>query len=159
MRVITGLYKGRLLKAPKLGGVRPTQDRIKESAFEVLNPYMADIDVLELFAGSGSLGIEALSRGAKSVTFVEREPLCVKAIGENLDNLGIYCPSAVIIKSDVFKAIKHFNNQGAKFGIIIADPHIYETQKYLFDFMWEKADTIQAANRSSEASTDLSNAA
>lgn len=122
MRVIAGLYKGRILKAPKLDNVRPTQDRIKEAMFDIIKPYIVGSDVLELFSGTGSLGIEALSRGANTVTFVERQPLCLKTIEENLDLLGINTPEASIVRKDVFKAIKDFAEKGKKFGIIIADP-------------------------------------
>ena len=122
MRVIAGLYKGRILKAPKLDYVRPTQDRIKESMFEIIKPYLVGAYVLELFAGTGSLGIEALSRGAKTVTFVERDSLCLKTIDENLDSLGITAPEASVLRCDVFKAIKVFAEAGERFGIIIADP-------------------------------------
>lgn len=122
MRIIAGLYKGRILKAPKLDDVRPTQDRIKEAMFEIIKPHIAGSDVLELFSGTGSLGIEALSRGADTVTFVERHPLCLKTIEENLDLLGINAPTASVVRSDVFKALKDFTVKGKKFGIIIADP-------------------------------------
>jgi len=141
-RVISGTYKGRLLKLPELEEVRPTKDRVKESMFEIIKPYIVDADVLDLFSGSGAIGIEAISRGAKSCTFVEREPICLETIGENLENLKIgvgagpcACPngiegghrgpplqSAIVIQSDVFKALKRFADQGIKFGIIIADP-------------------------------------
>jgi len=122
MRVISGLYKGRLLKLPKGLEIRPTQDRIKESMFEIIKPYLMDSDVLELFAGTGALGIEALSRGAKSATFVERDPLCLKTIEENLDSLGIRVPEASIVRLDIYKAVQRFADSGDKFGVIIADP-------------------------------------
>lgn len=121
MRVIAGKYKGRVLKMPKSADVRPTQDRIKESMFEILKTCIADADVLELFAGSGSLGIEALSRGAKSVVFVEREDKCIDIINENLDKLHVDT-GADVIKSDAFRAIRNFSEQGARFGVVIADP-------------------------------------
>ena len=122
MRVIAGMYKGRLLRAPKIDGVRPTQDRVKEALFDIIKPYIVGSDVLELFAGTGSLGIEALSRGADTVTFIERSSLCLKTIEQNLDALGITTPPASIIRKDVFKAIRDFAQNSVKFGIIIADP-------------------------------------
>jgi 16S rRNA (guanine(966)-N(2))-methyltransferase RsmD len=121
-RVISGTYKGRLLKLPELEEVRPTKDRVKESLFEIVKPYLVDADVLDLFSGSGALGIEALSRGAKSCTFVEREPVCLKTIEGNLDALGIDVSVATIMRADAFKAIRQFVEKGEKFGIVIADP-------------------------------------
>jgi 16S rRNA (guanine(966)-N(2))-methyltransferase RsmD len=123
MRVISGIYKSRLLKFPKNPNIdiRPTQDRVKESMFEIIKADLAGADVLELFAGSGSLGIEALSRGAASVTFVDREHECTEIIHDNLDSLGVQA-DAKVIKADVFRALRGFSEQGVKFDIIIADP-------------------------------------
>lgn len=122
MRVIAGIFKGRILRAPKVEGVRPTQDRVKEALFDIIKPYIEGADVLELFAGTGALGIEALSRGANSATFVERYPLCLKTIEQNLDLLNLVPPIASVVRSDVFKAIRGFAEKTRQFGIIIADP-------------------------------------
>jgi len=122
MRVIAGIYKGRKLKAPETKEVRPTKDRIKESMFDIIKPYLQGADVLELFAGSGSLGIEALSRGAKSITLVERDLICIKTIEENFDMLGLKPPVACLVQGDIFKAIRSASEHNEKFGIVVADP-------------------------------------
>jgi 16S rRNA (guanine(966)-N(2))-methyltransferase RsmD len=123
MRVIAGIYKSRLLKFPKNPSIeiRPTQDKVKQAMFEIIKADLVGADVLELFAGSGALGIEALSRGAGSVTFVDRERECIEVVHQNLDSLGIGAGAAVI-KADIFRAIRDLSEQGARFGIIIADP-------------------------------------
>ena len=124
---------------PDTEDVRPTKDRIKESMFEILNEWIPGTDILELFAGSGSLGIEALSRGARSVVFVDRQLKCVETIKENLDSLKIKnykthissarpqvmepdINPAIVMQGDVFKALKFFSENHNKFGMIIADP-------------------------------------
>ena len=84
MRVIAGSAKGRTLDAPRGGTTRPATDRIRESLFAILEPVLGDARVLDLFAGAGTLGIEALSRGAASVTFVERSAEAVRAIRKNI---------------------------------------------------------------------------
>src|SRR3954467_11479649 len=88
MRVVAGAYKGRRLHAPRGRRTRPTADRVREALFSVLGD-VSGLRVLDLFAGSGALGIEALSRGAASAGFVERAPAAVKALAGNLASLGI----------------------------------------------------------------------
>ena len=87
MRVIAGLYKGRKLHAPAGLSVRPTSDRVREAVFSILGP-LDDERVLDLYAGSGALGIEALSRGAAHATFVDDDPKAVDAITRNLTEIG-----------------------------------------------------------------------
>jgi 16S rRNA (guanine966-N2)-methyltransferase len=91
MRVIAGDLRGRRLAAPVGPGVRPTSDRVREAIFDILYSLggVEGLQVADLFAGSGALGIEALSRGASSVTFVERDPLSVAAIRKNLESVGL----------------------------------------------------------------------
>ena len=84
MRVIAGQYKGRRIECPKGEIARPTTDRIKEALFGVIQFQIEGARVLDAFAGSGALGIEALSRGAAHVDFIEREPQCLRALAENL---------------------------------------------------------------------------
>lgn len=86
MRIIGGRAKGSTLKMPK--GIRPTSDKVREALFDILSAEVNNAKVLDLFAGSGSVGIEALSRGAKSAVFVEDEKRCVVAIKKNLEKIG-----------------------------------------------------------------------
>src|SRR4051794_40776594 len=96
MRVIAGSYGGRILKAPKGDGTRPTSDRVREALFSILGDRVQDARVLDLFAGSGALGLEALSRGAQSVTFVDDAPFAVRAVRANADGVE----GAEIIRRD-----------------------------------------------------------
>ncbi len=90
MRIIAGIYKGRILKSPPDGRTRPTSDRLRETLFNVLAPHIGDdTRFLDLCAGSGAIGIEALSRGAAFVTFVDRSKKACALIEENLDKLGV----------------------------------------------------------------------
>src|SRR5512143_3265708 len=89
LRVIAGAYKGRRLKTPTWEGLRPTSDRLRETLFNILAPRIEGARVLDGFAGTGALGIEALSRGAAHVTFVDSDPRAIALVLENLRRCGI----------------------------------------------------------------------
>ena len=118
MRVISGIYKGKQLKGFDILGTRPTMDRVKESMFAYIQSYISGSTVLDLFAGSGSLGIEALSNGADKVYFVDNNPEVIKVLKENLKNMSNY----EVLTLDYNKALKSFVSMGIKFDIIILDP-------------------------------------
>ena len=86
MRIVAGRWRGRRIKAPS-GPVRPTADRVREAWMSIVQPSLPDARVLDLFAGSGALGLEALSRGAASVDFVETAPQAIRTLRENADSL------------------------------------------------------------------------
>src|SRR5262245_25589599 len=88
MRIVAGAWRGRTLKAPTWDGLRPTSDRLRETLFNSIGPGISDARVLDGYAGTGAIGIEALSRGAAHVTFVERDPRAVALIETNLAALG-----------------------------------------------------------------------
>jgi len=90
MRIVSGSLRSRALKAPSGLATRPTSDRLRETLFNVIAPRILGAAFLDLYAGSGAVGIEALSRGAAGVTFVERAPAALKALRANLGALGIY---------------------------------------------------------------------
>ena len=100
MRVIAGEAKGRRLVVPEGSGTRAATDRVRETLFGILTPVLADASVLDLFAGAGTLGIEALSRGAAHATFVEKAPRAIAAIKKNLETTGL-TDRATVIRSDV----------------------------------------------------------
>src|SRR5687768_10921450 len=101
MRIIAGLYKGRILKSQPDGKTRPTSDRLRDTLFNVLAPYIGEeTRFLDLCAGTGAIGIEALSRGAAFVTFVDRSKKACALIEENLDKLGIPEKSTDILGLD-----------------------------------------------------------
>lgn len=120
MRVIAGTCKGRRLVAPKGSQTRPALDRIKESVFSILFD-VSGLSVLDLFAGSGSVGIEALSRGASSATFVENDSAALKALTTNLETCG-FEQQSTIIKQDVARALTRLTKQGTEFDLIFVDP-------------------------------------
>jgi 16S rRNA (guanine(966)-N(2))-methyltransferase RsmD len=100
---------------------RPTSDRVKESLFNMLAPYNFDSDVLDLFAGTGSLGIEALSRGARTAAFVDRSAECCSRIKENLVKTKLL-EKGQIYEKDFASAVLNFASKGIKFDIILLDP-------------------------------------
>lgn len=115
MRVITGKYKGRKLVAPQ-GETRPTLDRTKETLFNILNLYIKDAVVLDLFAGSGQIAIEFLSRYAKRVVLCDNDKFAVKAITENFNKIGEKPELYVCGYEDCLK------RQNCKFDLIFVDP-------------------------------------
>jgi len=126
MKVVGGKYRGRPIKSmPKREDtklLRPTTERVKESIFSILNNYLEGTKFLDLFAGTGSIGIEALSRGAEKVVFVESDRRFCKLIRENLQKLGIPKEKYEIICDDYTKALKKLSRRGEVFDFIYADP-------------------------------------
>lgn len=121
VRIIAGIAGGIPIKVPPTDKTKPTLDRVKESVFSILQPYIPGTKVLDLFAGSGSLGLEALSRGADFAVFVDSSRLCVETIKENIGKTRM-TEKAQVVKADVYKAIQYFSRQGMKFDIIFLDP-------------------------------------
>jgi 16S rRNA (guanine966-N2)-methyltransferase len=122
MRVIGGEARGRRLKVPALPGLRPTSDRVREAIFDILESrgLVEGADVVELFAGSGALGIEALSRGADTVTFVDADPRAVAAINDNLEATGLAGPRARPVRADALAWAASFGR--LRVDVVIADP-------------------------------------
>lgn len=121
MRVIAGSAKRLLLQTPKGLLTRPTTDRIKETLFNMIQPYLADCNFLDLFSGSGAIGIEALSRGAEYVAFVENEKEALGCIEKNLMVTKLKA-RADVIGMDVIKGLKKLENEKKKFHVIFMDP-------------------------------------
>ncbi len=123
MRVIAGRFKGRVLKSFEASHIRPTTDRVKETLFNILMGHIEGARVLDLFAGTGNLSIEALSRGAKVVECVEKHPTSIKIIFENLKMIKIESEIKVH-KEDAFLFLKRF--KGKAFDVIFIDPPFTE---------------------------------
>ena len=119
MRVISGLFKGRVLEGFDIEGTRPTQDRVKESLFGSIQDYLEDSIVLDLFAGSGNLGIEALSNYAKECYFVDNNKIAINTIKSNLNKIGI---SSNILNKDFKEALNYFKDNNIKFDLVFLDP-------------------------------------
>lgn len=120
MRVIAGSAKRLLLKTLKTNEVRPTTDKIKETLFNILSPYLFDINFLDLCAGSGGIGIEALSRGAKKAVFIEKNRMAVKCIHENLSHTNL-SDRAEVLPGDVISVLKS-HKLHERFDIVFLDP-------------------------------------
>jgi 16S rRNA (guanine966-N2)-methyltransferase len=121
MRIISGTNKGKKLYAPEGARVRPTGDKIKEALFNIIGPIDEEALVLELFAGSGSIGIEFLARGAKHCTFVDVSRKSLSYVKKNLD-LCNFRDRAKILLSDYEKAIINLSEANERFDYIFADP-------------------------------------
>jgi len=120
MRVIAGTLKGRRLDSPSWEGLRPTSDKLRETLFNVLATRMAGARVVDGYAGTGALGIEALSRGAGQVTFVDQDRRACALIRQNLERCGI-TDGYAIIQATVLKALERLRGEPA-FDVILLDP-------------------------------------
>jgi len=133
MRVVTGEAKGRKLKGPKTSGTRPIIDRVKTALFDILSVRVEDARFLDLFAGTGSVGIEALSRGAASATFIEMNYSVLKLVRENLKITGLG-DRAETLHSDAFKFLHSYTpenqspagNRAHQYDIIYVAPPQYQ---------------------------------
>jgi 16S rRNA (guanine966-N2)-methyltransferase len=123
MRVIAGALKGRRLKTPSWQGLRPTSDTLRETLFNVLAPRVGAARVLDGFAGTGGLGIEALSRGAAQVTFLERDARAQALIAENLARCGI-AEGYAIIRASLDRGLETLRSRPgfSPFDIVLLDP-------------------------------------
>lgn len=140
MRVIGGSAGGRVLFTPRGDRVRPTADRVKEAVFSSLLSRFGTfhgLAVLDLFAGTGNLGIESLSRGAEHAVFVDSHQDSARIIGKNIELTG-FAASSELVRSDARKALQRFHQQGKLFDIIFLDPPYREielTEKVLTDLV------------------------
>jgi 16S rRNA (guanine(966)-N(2))-methyltransferase RsmD len=130
MRIISGIFKGRIIKAPK--AIRPSEDRVRKAFFDIIGD-ISGLSFLELFAGSGAMGLEALSRGAARVVFVEKDTQAVKAIEKNISGLfntgtdltSLQRPQTSLIHKDCLEAVTFFAKNKDKFDLIFLDPPYY----------------------------------
>lgn len=125
MRILSGVFKGRYFYMPY--GIRPTSDIIRKSVFDTLGQSLEGVSFLDLFAGSGAMGLEALSRGAKRVIWVEKERKCIQVIEENMmllisPAIGQKQSSLDVVRLDAFAAMKNFHKLNHRFDIIFIDP-------------------------------------
>ena len=120
MKIISGLYKGRNIEGYNLDGTRPTMDRVKESLFAMIQDYLEDSIVLDLFSGSGNLGIEALSNNAKYSYLVDKNKKAINVINKNIENINI--DNVTVLNLDYKKALLYFKDNSITFNIIFLDP-------------------------------------
>lgn len=119
MRIIAGTHRGRRLAAPKGEHTRPTSDRVREALFNLVGP-VEDAAVLDLYAGSGALGLEALSRGARRCVFVESDGAACRVIRVNLEALGV--TSALVLRRDAVGALREEVAAGRRYDLVLLDP-------------------------------------
>ena len=126
MRIVGGKYKGKKIDFPKIQNVRPTQDKVKEAIFNILTDKdIIGAKVLDLFAGSGSLGLEAVSRGAQKAFFVDKDPKSIASIKKNIKSLECQ-DNTEVFRTDYSIAIKKAQQNGLLFNIIFLDPPYYK---------------------------------
>lgn len=121
MRVICGTAGGRSLKSVPGRGTRPTTDKVKEALFNIIGPYFDGENVLDLFAGTGSLGIEALSRGAGQAIFVDQDPRAIEVVRHNIRVAGVADRSEVY-RNDAKRALRAMTKREISFELIFLDP-------------------------------------
>ena len=121
MRVISGILKGRVIDGFNIEGTRPTMDRVKESIFSIIQNYIKESITLDLFSGSGNLGIEAISNGSNKCYFIDNNKICINVINSNINKLNIKDKS-VVIKEDYNNALNYFYKNNIKFDLIFLDP-------------------------------------
>ena len=139
MRIVGGKYRHRLIIYPDdMEHTRPTKDRIREAIFSALGDF-TNSNALDLYAGSGAMGLEALSRGASKCAFVDVSPIAIKTIKGNLDNLKITSEEYILIKDKDINALEKFKTLNEKFDLVFLDPP-YEQGQYqqIVDLLLDK---------------------
>jgi 16S rRNA (guanine966-N2)-methyltransferase len=127
MRIIAGSRRGHTIYAPKGLDTRPTSDRVRENVFNIVAPWVEGARVLDLYAGSGAMGLEALSRGAEAAVFVESDAEALRAIERNLEKLRL--TGARIVRGDASTGLAQESTAGRKYDLVLADPP-YEMTDY-----------------------------
>jgi 16S rRNA (guanine966-N2)-methyltransferase len=137
MRVISGSAKGRILKSPKGKNTRPTSDKVKGAFFNILSDYVQQAVFLDLFAGTGSIGIEAISRGAEKCIFVENDPQSVAIIKANLNLTGMY-DQGEVLACNINRGLKILAEKKESFNIVYLDPpYKYEEIPTILNYIFE----------------------
>jgi 16S rRNA (guanine966-N2)-methyltransferase len=120
VRIIAGERKGHTIFAPRGRETRPTSDRVRENIFNIVAPWVEGARVLDLYAGSGAMGLEALSRGAAGVVFVEADGDAVRAIERNLDKLRL--TGATVVRTEAMTGLAQEATAGRKYDLVLVDP-------------------------------------
>ena len=123
MKIIAGEYKGRIIEMPD--GIRPTSDKVREALFDILKNRISKASFLDLYCGSGAVGIEALSRGAQKTVFIDNNKACISVLRRNLDKIGISDSLYDIYNKDCINAVKMLGKIETSFDIVFLDPPYY----------------------------------
>ena len=129
MRIIAGKYRGQVLRTLKTGNLRPTSDQMRETLFDVLGPSVAGCRFLDAYAGSGAVGIEALSRGAEEVIFIEHHRPAARLIRHNIESLD-RDSGVEVMTCEVVTGFERLSGQGAVFDYVFLDPPYDEIRQY-----------------------------
>jgi 16S rRNA (guanine966-N2)-methyltransferase len=121
VRIIAGAYKGRRLATPRGETTRPTADQVRIALLDTLMPWLPEARVLDLFAGAGGVGLEALSRGAAHATFVERDARAVATLRANVTTLGVE-RAVRVVRDDVVRGLRTLRRAGERFDVVFLDP-------------------------------------
>ena len=138
MRIIAGEFRGRKLLPPEDDVTRPITDRVKQSLFDILSPLLPGARVYDVFAGTGSMGLECLSRGAAHATFFEADRSALQRLKKNIDTLGVR-PSSRVIPGDLFRWFRDERNvpdSSSRAGVIFLDPP--------YRFLTERPDNLRS---------------
>lgn len=135
MKILSGKYKGKSLKTISTASIRPTCGLVKEAVFNICAAYIEDARFLDLFAGVGAVGLEALSRGASSVTFVDVSPQSIRLIRENCQSIDSELP-ITIMKHEASAAIQKLAKKGEVFDLIYIDPPYDLSRKYVASILY-----------------------
>jgi 16S rRNA (guanine966-N2)-methyltransferase len=127
MRIVGGIHRGRKIKSPSGRTTRPTPDMVREALFNILNRKVVQCRFLDIFAGTGAVGLEALSRGADFAAFIEQDHAACKVILENLKNLNLL-GKAEVLCSDAMESMKKLEKKDESFDIIFLDPPYYKNE-------------------------------
>ncbi|EAD5867730.1 16S rRNA (guanine(966)-N(2))-methyltransferase RsmD [Listeria innocua] len=146
MRVIAGERKGHALKAVPGNNTRPTTDKVKESLFSIIGPFFDGDIVLDLFAGSGGLGIEALSRGAERAVFIDQATLAIKTIRQNIEGCH-FTERAEVYRNDAERALKLLHKNEWKFDLVFLDPPYKKQQLEKLLIALEKLELVSENGR------------
>lgn len=132
LRIISGAFQGRHLQSPKGSQTRPTKNSLREAVFNICQFYIEKSFFLDLFAGSGAMGFEALSRGAHFTTFIEKDKQAARAIQENRKSLEVEDRSQILIM-DFRSALKKLDEEGLKYDIVYIDPPygVFQTEEII----------------------------
>lgn len=129
MRIIAGIYRGLRLKTLRGGGLRPTSDQLRETLFDVLGPRVAGSTFLDAYAGSGAVGLEALSRGARRVVFIEHHRVSADLIRENLEVLKVESGFR-LLRCKARQGLERLEGEAARFDVVFLDPPYEEVGEY-----------------------------
>ena len=155
MRIIAGEWRGRQIAAPKGDSVRPTLDRVREAWMSMAHTSLPEARVLDLFAGSGALGLEALSRGAASADFVENDPRTFRVLKQNLESLGAGDRGTLHREDAIGFLMKGMTGEGIRYDVAFADPPYRKNLAVELASLWLKSPFATIFGVEHEASETL----